>query len=166
MRLFVIHLLLSFYLCSLAIDHIHFVPETAGGTIIAFLAIFISLWLTSYLWHRKYFRRISRLLTLSAFFVKEFIHSNIKLTKEILTPGFELTPAVVKVPLTIRSDGAITALANITNLTPGTLIVGISEDKRYLYVHTLYLDGGSREAFKAIIKNGFESRIIAVIEAQ
>lgn len=165
MRLFVIHLLLSFYLCSLAIDHIHFVPETAGGTIITFIVIFMGLWLTSYLWYRKYFKKIARLLTLSAFFVKEFIQSNIRLTREILTPGFKLTPAVVKVPLTIESDGAITALANISNLTPGTLIVGISDDKRYLYVHTLYLDGGSREAFKEIIKNGFERRIIAVMEA-
>lgn len=97
---------------------------------------------------------------LAAYFSKEFIHSNIKLTKEILTPGLDLTPAVVKVPLTLKSDFGIMTLSNISNLTPGTLVLGVSDDKKFLYVHTLYLEGGSVDAFKKTIKDGFEKRLL------
>jgi multicomponent Na+:H+ antiporter subunit E len=158
--IFSAHILLSFWLCSYALDHIDFLPETAGGSILAFSIFFLSLWLLSYPFSKAYFRRIVNLIRLCLFFSREFIRSNVKLTKEILTPGLTLTPAVVKFPLRLKSDFGIMTLANISNLTPGTLILGISDDKKYLYVHTLYLEGGSVEAFKKGIQDGFEERLL------
>lgn len=158
--IFIFHILLSFFFCSYALDHVYFLPETAGGSIIAFLFFFLVGWLISFVIHRSYFRRIISLFMLAAYFSKEFIHSNIKLTKEILTPGLDLTPAVVKVPLTLKSDFGIMTLSNISNLTPGTLVLGVSDDKKFLYVHTLYLEGGSVDAFKKTIKDGFEKRLL------
>lgn len=157
---FLIHVLLSFGLCSLAMDYISFVPETAGGALLSFVLAFALLWLLSWLVSKDYFRWIIQLFSLCRYFVREFFRSNYILSREIITPGLSLSPAVVKIPLDIHSDYGLMALASISNLTPGTLVLGISEDRKYLFLHTLYLEGGSIEAFKEGYKSGFEQRLI------
>ena len=49
---------------------------------------------------------------------------------------------------------ALTVLANMITLTPGTLTLDISPDRRYLYVHTLNLD--DPEEVKQEIRLAFE----------
>lgn len=160
--LFVIHLFGSFYLCYLALEYVSFVPETAGGAIFSFLGSFTLCWLLSGLFARRYFLLIIQIMRLAMYFLKELVRSNLKLINEIITPSIHLHPAIVKVPLRISSDTGIMVLANIANLTPGTLILGVSEDKKYMFVHTIYLEGGSVEAFKKYISDGFEERILAI----
>lgn len=157
---FLIHVLLSFGLCSLAIDYISFVPETAGGALLSFLLSFALVWLLSYLVSKDYFRWTIHLFFLCRYFVMEFFRSNYILSREIITPGLSLSPAVVKIPLDTHSDYGIMALVSISNLTPGTLVLGVTEDRKYLFLHTLYLEGGSVGAFKEIYKSGFEKRLI------
>ena len=48
-------------------------------------------------------------------------------------------------------------LANVITLTPGTLSLDVSEDRRTLYVHGMFVD--DPEAFRREIKDGFERRI-------
>lgn len=160
--LFILHLFGSFYLCYLALEYVSSVPETAGGAILSFLSSFILCWLLSGLFIRRYFILIIQIMRLAAYFLKELVRSNVKLINEIITPNIHLHPAIVKVPLRISGDTEIMVLANIANLTPGTLILGVSEDKKHMFVHTIYLEGGSVEAFKSYIRDGFEERILAI----
>ncbi|WP_084163810.1 Na+/H+ antiporter subunit E [Olivibacter sitiensis] len=160
---FLIHMLLGFGLCSLAMNYIPFVPETAGGALLSFLTAFVAVWLLSYLVAKDYFYWFIQLFFLCKYFVKEFFRSNYILSREIMTPGLSLTPAVVKIPLEIHTDYGLMALVSISNLTPGTLVLGISEDRKYLFLHTLYLEGGSVEAFKMGYKAGFEKRLIKLL---
>ena len=156
----IIHLLVSFYSCYWILTLVPFLPETAGGAVIAFALSFTFFWLICSLFNKRYFKLIIHIMNLCRYFVKEFIRSNIKLTREIITPKINLHPAVVKVPLRIHTDVGIMLLTNISNLTPGTLVIGISDDKRYLFVHTIYLEAGSVEAFKKYMKDGFEKRLL------
>ncbi|EEI92676.1 hypothetical protein HMPREF0765_1768 [Sphingobacterium spiritivorum ATCC 33300] len=52
-------------------------------------------------------------------------------------------------------------LATIISLTPGTLILDISNDKSALYIHVMYLK--DKDKFIAQLKNGFERRLLEII---
>jgi len=69
-----------------------------------------------------------------------------------------MKPGIIGVPLDVTSDGEITMLANLITLTPGTLSLDVSADKKVLYVYSMYIT--NREDFIKGIKNGFEKRII------
>ena len=47
-------------------------------------------------------------------------------------------PAIVEVPVNVKSDHEILALVNLISITPGTLSLDISDNKEKLYVHAMY----------------------------
>jgi multicomponent Na+:H+ antiporter subunit E len=67
----------------------------------------------------------------------------------------------VAIPLDVETDVEITLLANLITLTPGTLSMDISDDRKVLYVHAMYVD--DPEALRAEIKNGFERRVLEML---
>nr|WP_210299048.1 Na+/H+ antiporter subunit E [Rhizobium sp. BK212] len=102
--------------------------------------------------------RIGPLLSLAALFLKELSLSAWKVTVTVLSPDMKLKPGIFAFPLTVTSDFEITLLANLITLTPGTLSVDVSTDRRTLYVHAL--DCSDAEASKRDIANGFERKIM------
>jgi multicomponent Na+:H+ antiporter subunit E len=109
-----------------------------------------------------YTHKVWRVLTLVLFFVRELVKANLRVAYDVLTPGFQLRPGVVALPLDARTDAEITLLANMITLTPGTLSLDISADRRVLYLHVMYLDEDVDE-FRRKIKDGFERRILEVL---
>jgi multicomponent Na+:H+ antiporter subunit E len=95
------------------------------------------------------------------YFLWELVVSNVRVAIEVLSPRYRMRPGVVGVRLDARTDLEITLLANLITLTPGTMSVDISEDRRVLYVHALYVD--DRDAFERSIKDGFERRVLEVL---
>lgn len=68
------------------------------------------------------------------------IVSNLRVARSVLfTPLDQLTPGIIAVPLELESDAEITALANLITLTPGTLTLDVSDDRRTLFVHVIDL---------------------------
>ena len=90
--------------------------------------------------------------------------SAVRVAFVVLHPNLKsvLKPAIVAVPLTVKSDAEITLLANLITLTPGTLSIDVSEDRRLLYVHVLHL--ADRQALIADIAGGFERKIAEVFQ--
>ena len=97
------------------------------------------------------------------FFLKELLFSSISVTKTVLFPKGRVCPGIVKVPLDLKSDLGITILANTITLTPGTLSLDVSSDKKFLYVHALCLDPADRDQFVASIKNDFEKKVFKLL---
>lgn len=104
-------------------------------------------------------RKAGKVLLLIGLFLYELLVSAVKVALVVLQPNLKaaLKPAIVAVPLTVKSDAEITLLANMITLTPGTLTVDVAGDRSVLYVHVLALD--SDTALIAGIANGFEARI-------
>jgi multicomponent Na+:H+ antiporter subunit E len=71
----------------------------------------------------------------------------------------------VAVPLDIEtdSDAEITLLANLISLTPGTLSLDLSPDRRTLYVHAMDIPGGDLDRFRRNLKQELERRVIEVL---
>lgn len=107
---------------------------------------------------RGYLRRTRLVLSLAALFLKELSVSAWKVTLTVLSPDMKLKPGIFAFPLTVTSDFEITLLANLITLTPGTLSVDVSTDRRTLYVHAL--DCSDPEATTRDIANGFERKIM------
>lgn len=105
-----------------------------------------------------YFRDITEVLGLVWFFVKELVIANIRMARYTLSPLRKLRPGVIAVPVDFMTDAEVTLLANLITLTPGTLTIDVSNDKRTLYVHVM--DFEDAEAVRQEIKRGFESRVL------
>ena len=103
-------------------------------------------------------------MSLAVLFLFELMVSAARVALVVIRPDMSkaVRPAIVAVPLSVKSDAEITLLANLITLTPGTLSVDVSADKSVLYVHALYMD--DRDAMIADIANGFEKKIREVFE--
>lgn len=102
--------------------------------------------------------RLGRALRLVPYFFYELLIANFKLAADLLRPRMRIRPGVVAVPLDLDTDAQIMVTANLITLTPGTLSIDVSDDKKTLYVHALYVPDDI-EAFRKEIKQGFERRV-------
>lgn len=129
------------------------------GTAIAIVALYL---LRDFVTKPRALRQLRRIASLALLFVYELVVSAIRVAIVVLTPNLRaaLRPAIVAVPLTVKSDAEITLLANLITLTPGTLSIDVSQDRSVLYVHVLTLS--TREALIADIATGFEAKVKAV----
>jgi multicomponent Na+:H+ antiporter subunit E len=105
-----------------------------------------------------YLSRWRRILSLFLLFLKELAMSAVRVATLVSKPRIEAKPGIIAFPLTIDRDAEIALLANLITLTPGTLSVDVSADRKTLYVHAL--DCSDIEALKADIANGFERKIL------
>lgn len=99
-------------------------------------------------------------LSLAIFGLVSIIKSNIDVAKVVLSPKLKLNPGIVAIPLDIKSEFGITLLANLITLTPGTVTMDISTDRKTIYVHCIDLP--DPEALRDDIKMNFERRIMAI----
>jgi multicomponent Na+:H+ antiporter subunit E len=94
---------------------------------------------------------------LLVFLAWEIVVANLKVVAAVLGPRRLLRPALVAVPLDVQGDGRVALLSNLISLTPGTLSLDVSPDRRTLYVHTM--STSSPDALRREIKDGFERRV-------
>jgi len=110
----------------------------------------------------RYFSTVPKVVSFTLFFVVDLIQANVRMALTVLSPRLRPRPAVVAIPLDVRSDAAISLLANLITLTPGTLYLDVSADRRVMYVHTIHVD--DLERFRQEIKSGFERRVKELLE--
>lgn len=107
-------------------------------------------------------RRHGRLLRFIAVFLHDVLIANFAVARLVLAGPRRLCPAFVVVPLDISDDLAISLLANIICLTPGTVSARLSEDRRELLVHAL--DCAEPALLVANIKTRFEQPLKEILE--
>lgn len=105
-----------------------------------------------------YFRRASRVIGLILLFLYELVISAWRVARIVVRPKLDLNPGFIAFPLTVESDFEIALLANLITLTPGTLSVDVSEDRKVLYIHCI--DVPDPEGTIEDIRNGFERKIM------
>jgi multicomponent Na+:H+ antiporter subunit E len=164
MKLLIIHIIVTLVVGYLVFVHEAVnVPGTAFNASMICLAIYILLWLSSFFYQRSYFHKIPKAFVLFVYFCKEFVVANIRIAHDIISPRYQMQPTIVALPLDVHSDFEITVLACIITLTPGTLSLDLSPDRKTLYIHALYIPKQGLDKLKHDIKNGFEKRIIELV---
>jgi multicomponent Na+:H+ antiporter subunit E len=127
-----------------------------------FILSFFILWLMARTPEEKrYFDRLPKIISFTFFFFKELIKANLQVAYDVITPKFYMQPGIVKIPLDATTDLEITLLANLITLTPGTLSLDVSDDKKVLYVHAMYIK--DKDQFIQSVKTGFERRLLEIL---
>jgi multicomponent Na+:H+ antiporter subunit E len=103
--------------------------------------------------------RASAFLTL---YLTDLVRSSIRVAIDVCRPRLTVCPGVVGIPLRARTDAEITVLANLISLTPGTLSLDVSPDRRRLYVHAMDLEAGP-DALRADVRDSLEARVLTLL---
>ena len=106
--------------------------------------------------------RTVRAAGLAGFFVRELVVANLRVASDVLRSAARIRPAVVAIPLDVTSDGEILLLSMLINITPGSVTIDLSDDRRTLYVHVMHMR--SAEESRRDIKEGFERRVKLLFE--
>ncbi len=130
--------------------------------VIGFLLGYAALWMTQRVTGQtSYFRKIRTVINFAFFFVWEVIKANLRVAYDVLSPRQQITPGIISIPLDAKTDAEITFLANLITLTPGTLSLDVSEDRKVLYIHAMYVE--DVEQFRREIKDGLERRLLDML---
>ncbi|NJO84919.1 MAG: Na+/H+ antiporter subunit E, partial [Blastochloris sp.] len=95
-------------------------------------------------------------------FLWEVFKANIQVAIGVLSPLSRLRPGILAIPLDITTDAEITLFANMITLTPGTMSLDVSNDRRVLYVY--FFNISDPETDKKILKDGFERMVMEVLQ--
>lgn len=138
---------------------------SAGHLVLGVLLGWLIPFVTSGFWPEAI--RISHplaLLRYMAVFIYDIVRGSFQVAYLILRGPAHLRPAFVHVPVALKTDLAISLLANTISLTPGTVSALLSEDKRTLIVHTL--DTDDADALVADIKQRYEAPLKIIFEQE
>ncbi len=124
------------------------------GYTLGILVVFI---MRRFLPGRFYMKRVYAILKLIIIFLVELIKSNFSVLRIVLSPKIDIHPGFFAYPTDLEDDWEIALLSALITLTPGTVIVAISDDQRTIYIHALDLEEADAEIER--IKKNFEAVI-------
>ena len=125
-----------------------------------FLGILILLGFRKFFNSRFYMLRVWAVIKLLFLFIKELIMANISVLKVIIKPKLDMKPGIFALKTDLKQQWEITLLANLITLTPGTLVIDVSDDNSTLYIHAMDINDVQSEING--IKNSFEKAIMEV----
>lgn len=109
---------------------------------------------------RFYMDRLWAVIKLISLFLKELVLSNFSVLKLIVQPTMPIRPAIFAMPTVLEQDWEITLLSSLITLTPGTVVIDVSDDNKTLYIHSIDFEDID-EAVESI-RNTFEKAILEV----
>jgi len=83
------------------------------------------------------------------------LKANLDVVYRALHPKMPINPGIVKIKTNLKTESAITALANSITLTPGTLTVDLTDDG-FLYIHWINVKSVDTEEATKLIAQKFE----------
>ncbi|MGC4234511.1 MAG: Na+/H+ antiporter subunit E [Niabella sp.] len=153
---FLMNLLLSFLWVALTGS------LSYSGFLFGFILGFFVLWIMNRNEKdRRYFYRLPKIFSFVFYFLYQLLKANAQVAYDVVTPKYFFRPGIVRYPLNARSDFEINLLSTLISLTPGTLIMDVSEDKKTLYIHAMYLK--TPEAFVEELRTGIERRLLEIL---
>lgn len=134
---------------------------SASGFLIGYLlGLLIIILMRRFFSHRLYLSRVWAIVSLFCLFLKELVLSSFQVVYLVIQPKLTITPAIFELDTELESDWEVSLLSALITLTPGTLVIGISDDQKRLYIHAIDFDNID-EAVSSI-KNTFERAILEV----
>lgn len=129
-----------------------------------FLVSFGALWISQPLYGHAgpYFMRTIRIVDLALYFLYDLVMSSLRVAWDVLTPQDLSSPRIVEMPLEAHTDLQILLVTNLISLTPGTLSLDVSADRRILYVHAMF--GDDPDKVVRDLKAGMERKVMRVFE--
>jgi len=135
---------------------------TLGTLAVGFIVGAIVLWFVRPAFSdQRYSGRLFDILFLFLAFVWELLVSSLQVAWAVLSPNPTFRAGVIAFPLSAETDLEITLVANLVSLTPGSLTLDVSDDRRELAVHAMFID--DPDQYCASVRNGLERRALAAL---
>ncbi|HJL40107.1 MAG TPA: Na+/H+ antiporter subunit E [Myxococcales bacterium LLY-WYZ-16_1] len=103
------------------------------------------------------------LLILTVVFFYELMVSSLQVVREAFRPKIRVQPAILRYPMEAKSDLQILTLASVISLTPGTLSLEVSPDRKILYIHVLSVDDDDGQSLVRSIHRRLERAVLRAI---
>lgn len=110
----------------------------------------------------SYFKRVWYWAKLIVLFHYELLASSVQVLREIFTSQTLSDPAIIDMPLDVKSDTGILLVTNLISLTPGTLSIDVSDDRSTLTLHAMF--ASDPDAVCKQLKDGMERWVIDAVE--
>lgn len=107
-----------------------------------------------------YLRRVFSIIKLLWLFNWELLLSSYNVLKQITTPRLNITPGIFTYKTKLNGDWEITALALLLTLTPGSVVMEVSEEGDMFYIHAMDIEQSKDAVIRSIGK--FEEAIMEV----
>lgn len=158
----IINMILTILMTYFVMNIYQQIPQTGLFVLSVFAGWGVVFWLFSFFYSKKAFYKLPKILGLILFYLKDLVVSSLLVAYEVVTPKDYMRPGIIALPLDAKTDLEITLLAHMITLTPGSLTIDVSVDRKIMYIHEVFLTHGDIEKKKAQIKAGFERRILNI----
>lgn len=114
-----------------------------------------------------HFTHISRYLWFLYYiplFAWECFKANIDVLLRVANPNLPINPGIVKVKTSLKSDTALTFLANSITLTPGTFCIDVDAQQGILYIHWIDVRSQDLEEATRLIVHKYEKILKRIFE--
>jgi len=130
--------------------------------VVGFVLGYLTLMFTHGVSHRSpYFAKVWQVMGFACWFAWELVLSNLRVAHDVVTPTHHSKPGTLAIPLDARTPTEITMLANLITLTPGTLSLDVSDDRKILFIHAMFVD--DPDELRRDIKEGLERRVLELM---
>jgi multicomponent Na+:H+ antiporter subunit E len=155
MRVFLLNvLLMALWIAATAVF-------TYANALLGFvIGFFVLWWLRPLLGPTTFFRKLPLALWFSLLFLWEVFKANLRVAWDVVTPQKFRKLGIIAIPLDVSTDIEIALLANLITLTPGSLCLDVSPDRRTLFVHEMFVK--NPEEVRRLIKRRFEHWVLTL----
>ena len=123
------------------------------------IGVFILYFLHRFFGTQFYLRRVWKVFLVVLLFNKELVLSSFSVIKQIVLPH-KITPGIFTYKTQLKGDWEITTLALLLTLTPGSVVMEVSEEGDMFYIHAMDMEETKKEVIRSIGK--FERAIMEV----
>nr|WP_106782231.1 Na+/H+ antiporter subunit E [Lysinibacillus timonensis] len=154
---FILNLFIALLWLLLVDEHVPQLTTFFTGFVVGIVIIYV---MHRFFGTKFYLRRVFKILVLMLIFVREILSSSYVIMKQILTPRLKITPGIFQYKTRLRGDWEITTLALLLTLTPGSVVMEVSEDGQVFYIHAMDLEESKDSLLRSL--NKFEKAIMEV----
>ena len=111
-------------------------PTLSVGFVVGFLVLRI---IEGRRTENRYFGKPRKFLAFCLFFLREMHVAQFRVAYDVVSVRHRSNPGIVAMRLDARTDAEIAFLACILSLTPGTMALEVSRNRRLLYLHVMFI---------------------------
>jgi multicomponent Na+:H+ antiporter subunit E len=106
---------------------------------------------------RFYLLSLLAILKLLLVFIRELVSSSVLVVQQVVRPKVNITPGIFSLETELEGDLEVTLLSLLISLTPGSVVVEVSDNGKVLYIHAMDIPESSDSVIRS--KNAFEKAI-------
>lgn len=84
--------------------------------------------------------KVILIIEFMGFYLFNLVKSNLLIASDILRPIMRSKTAFINIPLRLKTDAGLLLFSNLVSMTPGSLSYEITDDRKQLVVHILYMN--------------------------